>query len=262
MTSISVIIPTYNAQKTIIDTINSVVNQTFAATEIIVVDDCSTDKTVKILKDLQKQVLNLRIYQLEQNFGGPAGPRNFGLAKANGTYLSFLDSDDLWHPMLLENYLQFYECGISMLSSTKLPFKDSKQFTCQEKWIEQSNKLSKIKTQRLTYKNLLNANFIVNSSVFIKRSKFDEIRFEIDKKFIAVEDFIAWCNVHKKFGPSLQLDLKMVGYRMDVNSLSSNKFSMLKKRIHALSYLGLSKIEICYRIIIFILIKLFGVQSV
>jgi glycosyltransferase involved in cell wall biosynthesis len=92
MTTISVIIPAYNAERTILKTIESVRQQTFQALEIIVIDDGSSDRTVELLGTVDDQ--RLKVYSYEN--GGLPTARNRGIARATGEYISFIDADDLW----------------------------------------------------------------------------------------------------------------------------------------------------------------------
>lgn len=96
---ISVIIPTYNRASLVIDAINTVINQTYQDFEIIIIDDGSTDNTEQVIKGIN----DLRIrYIYQENSGKPSCARNNGIRKAKGEYIAFLDSDDLWHPQMLE----------------------------------------------------------------------------------------------------------------------------------------------------------------
>jgi glycosyltransferase involved in cell wall biosynthesis len=92
MTTISIIIPAYNAQGTILKTIESVRQQTFQDLEIIVIDDGSSDRTVELLGTVDDQ--RLKVYSYEN--GGLPTARNRGIARATGEYISFIDADDLW----------------------------------------------------------------------------------------------------------------------------------------------------------------------
>lgn len=99
-TVVSVIIPCYNGEKNLKQCINSVRNQTLKEIEIICVDDGSTDATVDILKELQKE--DSRIVLIQQKNAGAGAARNVGLDRAVGKYLSFLDADDFFEPDMLE----------------------------------------------------------------------------------------------------------------------------------------------------------------
>lgn len=94
---VSVIIPTYNREKTIKNCINSVISQTVAPFEIIVVDDGSTDDTINLLDGMDA---NIKV--IKQNHKGAQAARNLGILNAKGDYIAFLDSDDEWLPFMLE----------------------------------------------------------------------------------------------------------------------------------------------------------------
>ncbi|RBP45315.1 glycosyl transferase family 2 [Roseimicrobium gellanilyticum] len=97
----SVIIPTYNREQYLRDTLASVLQQTFNDFEIIVVDDGSTDGTVAYLSSLKG-----KLTLIQQSNAGPGAARNLGMQHATGEYLAFLDSDDLWFPWTLETYAE------------------------------------------------------------------------------------------------------------------------------------------------------------
>ena len=101
---ITVIIPTYNAEKYLINTIDSVINQTFGFEniELIIVDDNSTDGTKNLILDLAKKYKNIIPILLEDNSGSPSKPRNIGIKKASTNYIMFLDSDDFYYPEMCE----------------------------------------------------------------------------------------------------------------------------------------------------------------
>lgn len=90
----SIIIPTYNREKTILQSVESVLSQTFSDTEIIIVDDGSTDNTKSIIE----QINDSRILYVRQTNAGAPSARNHGISLARGKYISFQDSDDNWFP--------------------------------------------------------------------------------------------------------------------------------------------------------------------
>lgn len=102
MPLISVIIPAYNAVKTIQETIESVLSQTFQDFEIIVIDDGSSDSTVEVVSSIQDDRLKVFSYPNAKQ----AASRNRGFAHSTGKYISFLDADDLWTPNKLESQLK------------------------------------------------------------------------------------------------------------------------------------------------------------
>jgi glycosyltransferase involved in cell wall biosynthesis len=90
---VSVIIPVYNGEKYLLEAIESVFSQTYRPTEIIVVDDGSTDNTAKLLASISGQIRSFY-----QSNSGPAAARNTGIHNSNGELISFLDADDYWAP--------------------------------------------------------------------------------------------------------------------------------------------------------------------
>jgi glycosyltransferase involved in cell wall biosynthesis len=98
MPTISVVIPAYNAENTVLETISSVQQQTFSDFELIVINDGSTDRTLELLQSVKDE--RLRIFSYEN--GGVAVARNRGISHANGEFLAFLDHDDLWTSDKLE----------------------------------------------------------------------------------------------------------------------------------------------------------------
>ena len=104
---VSVVIPAYNAEKTIADCLDSVNDQTYPDIEIIVINDGSADQTLKLLEEYQRFSLRpLRIYT--QKNAGPSVARNCGISLAKGEYIAFLDADDRWVKDKIENQLKVF----------------------------------------------------------------------------------------------------------------------------------------------------------
>ncbi len=99
--NVSVVIPTYNGAKYIVAAVESVFAQTRLPDEIVVVDDCSTDDTLKVLQSLGGPVA-IRILQLERNSGGPVVPMTKGFEACESPYIVTLDQDDRMHPDRIE----------------------------------------------------------------------------------------------------------------------------------------------------------------
>lgn len=105
---VSIIMPSYNCGKYVEETIRSVQAQTYQNWEIIFVDDCSTDDSVRIVTKLQKADSRIKLFQNKFN-SGAAVSRNNALREAKGRWIAFLDSDDLWEPEKLEKQVRFME---------------------------------------------------------------------------------------------------------------------------------------------------------
>ncbi len=102
--SISVVVPAYNAERSIGETIESILNQTIPPTEVIVIDDGSLDGTAGVVRSFGARLK----YERQENAGASAA-RNHGIALAKGEYIAFLDADDLWLPQKLEKQIALLE---------------------------------------------------------------------------------------------------------------------------------------------------------
>ncbi|MDE6319711.1 MAG: glycosyltransferase, partial [Lachnospiraceae bacterium] len=92
---VSVIMPVYNCEAFVGEAIQSVVSQTYKNIELIIVDDCSTDRTADVIARFQKINTHIKYFKLDIN-SGAAQSRNYAIKMATGEYLAFLDSDDIW----------------------------------------------------------------------------------------------------------------------------------------------------------------------
>lgn len=101
---VSIVMPSYNSAKYVKDSIESVLNQTYTNWELLIVDDCSKDQTVEIIKSFKDE--RIRLFQNPTN-SGAAISRNRALREAKGKWIAFLDSDDIWLPNKLEGQLKF-----------------------------------------------------------------------------------------------------------------------------------------------------------
>ena len=124
---VSVIIPMYNSAKFIPQTLESLLYQTMTDFEVIVIDDCSTDKSVEVVESFAERFGGrLNIIKLPKNTGMPGIPRNMGIKVARGKYIAFLDSDDLYTKTALEEVatlLENYQADILYLNDTYRLFK-------------------------------------------------------------------------------------------------------------------------------------------
>ena len=105
MPRVSIVIPAYNSENTILRALESAQSQTLADIEIIIIDDASTDRTVELVLGRQNKDARIRIFRRETN-GGPAAARNMGIALAGGEWIALLDADDRMAPIRLERLLE------------------------------------------------------------------------------------------------------------------------------------------------------------
>lgn len=115
---VSIITPAYNSERFIAETIVSVQNQNYQNWEMIIVDDCSTDRTAEIIFSFQKNDARIKYIKNETN-RGTAFSRNIALQISKGKWIAFLDSDDIWHPEKLKIQIDFMEKNNYHFSYTK-----------------------------------------------------------------------------------------------------------------------------------------------
>jgi glycosyltransferase involved in cell wall biosynthesis len=119
---ITVVIPVFNSKNTIIRTLNSVLNQTYKPFEIILVDDGSTDNSIELAINHDK---NLKI--INKKNGGVSSARNLGIKNSNSEWIAFLDSDDTWNELFLEkinNLINIYPSSVICATSYQLEYSD------------------------------------------------------------------------------------------------------------------------------------------
>ena len=105
---VSIVVPVYNAARFMDDTIQTVLNQTYQNWELLLVDDCSSDDSIQIIKKYLKKDKRIKLFKLSEN-SGAAIARNTGIDKAKGRYLAFLDADDLWVKNKLDLQVAFMQ---------------------------------------------------------------------------------------------------------------------------------------------------------
>ena len=217
MPKVSVITPAYNASKFIGETIESVLKQTFQDWEMIIVDDCSTDDTLKIANEFLKKDPRIKIIQNERN-SGVAATRNHGLDVAIGDFIAFVDSDDLWLPEKLEKQLKFMEENDVALTYTKY-----------QNYITETKQLGKvIKTpNKMTAKKILGNTAIGCLTVMVNRKKVGDFHMPLLKH---TEDNCTWQEILSRgyVGYGIQEVLSL--YRVSNNSMTSNKSKAAKQQ--------------------------------
>lgn len=106
---VSIVLPYYNAEKYIAETISAVLAQTYTDWELLIVDDCSTSPdTEQVLKNVQSLDNRIKVLKTPQNCGA-GGARNVAIREAKGKFLAFCDADDWWYPTKLEEQIAFME---------------------------------------------------------------------------------------------------------------------------------------------------------
>lgn len=213
---VSVIMPIYNAEKYLADTLNSIFSQDYKDIEIVLVDDCSKDNSANIIMEYQKEHPQIVYYLQEKNMGAGAA-RNKALELAKGQYVAFLDSDDIWLPDKINRQIELMKKTDSPFSYTAIEMMDEKGETIKGK--------RKIK-ETCNYKYLLHNTIIATSSVVIDRTVLGDFRMPLRR---GGQDYATWLMLLRGGAVARGINETLVRYRVASGSLSSNKFKSIKQ---------------------------------
>ncbi len=255
---ISVIITSYNSEKFIKKSVNSVIKQSYQNIEIIIVDDCSTDKTLEILQQLKKKYF-FKIIKLNQNSGTPGKPRNIGIENSRGKIIAFLDADDYWHQNKLSLQIQKYKKNQINCLNTEYFDKNNKKtpFIIHLFRSFMINFFTFLINRKKSLIFLFNP--VVLSSVIINKSVFSKIKFSEKRNIAGIEDLLMWFRIISESSYNINfINKTLVRNFKRKKSLHSDYFFQIIKSINIISNLKLeNKIKATnFLIIITILIKL------
>ena len=212
---ISVITPTYNCANFIGETIESVQAQTYQQWEMIIVDDRSTDNTKEIVEEYVKADDRIKYTCLEEN-SGAAVARTTAMELANGEYMAFLDSDDIWSEDKLEKQLSFMKEQDIAFSCTAYEQIDEKG--------EPLNRIIRT-VPKADYNRVLLDCPVGNSTVMYNVEKMG--KFEVPNIRKRNDDAL-WLQMLKKEKYIYGMEPVLMRYRIRQNSISSNKLKVIK----------------------------------
>lgn len=233
---VSIIVPVYNAANYIEQTIQSVLDQDYENWELILVENGSTDDSVAKIQAFDDE--RIRLIIMDGN-AGAANARNEGMRQAMGTYVGYIDADDLWRTDKLSRQIAFMQERKAAFAFTGYEFGD-----------ENANPTGKIVRvpETLSYKQALS-----NTTIFTSTVLFDTRRIEKDKLYmpnVKSEDSALWFQILREGVVAYGLDENLVVYRRPANSLSSNKLEAMR-RIWNL-YRKQEKLNIFYSMYLFV----------
>lgn len=214
---VSIITPSYNSEKYILETIKSVQNQTYKNWEMIIVDDCSMDTTCSIIEKISKFDTRIRLIRQEKNLGaGPA--RTKAMRNSKGRFIAYLDADDIWYSEKLEKQVKFmleHSYGFSCCSYEII--NDSGESLHKE-----IHMLPKV-----NYIDFLTNNLLQTVGIMIDTSI-------VDKELLVMpdirrrQDAATWLQILKADHICYGIDEVLAQYRRTDNSLSSKKIKAIK----------------------------------
>ena len=216
---ISVIVPVYNVEKYIVETMECVAAQTYEDWELLLVEDGSSDGTAEKIRRYVEEKGEKRIRLIMQpSNGGAAAARNRGLAEARGRYIAYLDADDLWVPEKLERELRFLQEKDAAFVFTGYEFAD-----------EQGRGTGRVVRvpETLSYRQALSNTTIFTTTVMFDTAKIP--REELQMPQVKSEDTALWFRVLRSGYTAYGLDENLVKYRRTGKTLSSNKLEALRR---------------------------------
>ena len=174
---VSIIVPVFNVQDYLVECVDSLLHQTYTDLEILLIDDGSTDNSGKLCDEINKEDSRIKVYHKKN--GGLSDARNYGIDKANGNYLIFVDSDDFVDAGLVETLMK-YSCKRDALVLCEFEYVDENGSKYQE-----HNMLKKMTWNRqefwMNFYNNYNAVCVVAWNKLYKKEWFDNVRFEKGK---------------------------------------------------------------------------------
>ncbi|MBQ8394884.1 MAG: glycosyltransferase family 2 protein [Clostridia bacterium] len=214
---VSIIVPNYNSEKYIKETLDSVLAQTYQDWEMLVIDDCSSDGSVDIIRAYAEKDSRIQLILREKNTG-VANVRNAGLELAKGKYIALLDSDDVWTEDKLERQVALLEETGAEIAYSAYDFIDENS--------QPMGKTFKV-PEKTNFKKMLACNVIGCSAAIVRADIFKEHPFNPDYYH---EDYVLWMEL-------LRLPVKAVGdkkvlmhYRRIATSRSYKKGNAAKQR--------------------------------
>lgn len=214
MDLVSIITPSYNCEKYIAETIESILVQTYEQWELLITDDCSTDHSRDIIRQYAARDSRIRLFELTQNSGAGIA-RNNSIREAKGRYIAFCDSDDRWYPQKLERQLRFMVDNGYYLSYSSYD-------TCDEMGVVNGyvECLPKISSAKILRDNGVGCLTAIYDAGKIGKHYMPSIRKR--------QDWCLWIDIIRKTGPAYGIQEPLAIYRVRHGSVSSNKIMMIK----------------------------------
>ncbi|MCM1326813.1 MAG: glycosyltransferase [Bacteroidales bacterium] len=216
---VSIIVPVYQVENYIVETMDCVYAQTYENWELLLVEDCGGDNCVRLIEDYARKKGDSRIRLLCQASNmGAARARNRGLKEAKGRYIAYLDADDLWAPEKLEREITYLKEKGAAFVFTGYEFADQ--------YGNGTGKVVRV-PERLNYKEALKNTTIFTSTVMFDTEKIQKEMLEMP--VMKSEDTALWWRILRNGYTAWGLDENLVKYRRAGTSLSSNKLEAVRR---------------------------------
>ena len=229
---LSVLMPVFNSEQFVEEAIESILNQSFNDFEFLILDDASTDKSFKIIKDFEKKVPRIKVFQNEKNLG-VVGSRNKLINLSKGKYIAWLDSDDIAFENRFEEQIKFLEQHpeIGMVGAYPVIIDENGKTT--GKWWFETD------PQKLKIELFFHSPFL-SSSVMIRRTCLPQNFY--DSRFPVAEDFNLYSKISERFDVA-NIPKFLVNYRINSKGLSKSNTEKMEQLSMAIENIEFDKIE-------------------
>lgn len=215
---VSIITPSYNSSQYICETIEGIINQTYENWELLITDDCSNDNTVEIIEKYVSADNRVKLYRLDRNSGAGIC-RNNSIEKANGRFIAFCDSDDVWMPKKLEMQLRFMQKNDCALTYSSYMTMD-----------EKSNVNGIVVCMnRISFASMKRDDGIGCLTAIYDTDKVGKMYMSSLRKR---QDWGLWLEILKKCRVAYGIKEPLAYYRIRANSISNKKISLVKHNIN------------------------------
>ncbi|MGJ8770676.1 glycosyl transferase [Clostridium botulinum] len=239
---VSAVIPCYNCENFIEETVSSLLSQTIQLKEIILINDASTDNTAEILRQIEEKNKDIvKVIDLKKNKGASYA-RNYGVKISRGDYILFMDSDDVAELMLIENYRsRLQELNYGMEDKYALCYSAYIQIDEKDNEISEIIKGIQVEPEEILGYEFLRNYIISTSGVVVYKKLFLECG-GFNEKLVYSEDWDLWLKLAMK-GGFAYINKPMVKIRRHLNNISSNIKNMLEGERKVLSNYNIDFIE-------------------
>lgn len=233
MELVSIIMAAYNAAETIEKAVLSVITQTYQNWELLIIDDCSRDDTMRIMREYAGIDNRIRVFVNESNLG-VSRTRKRGLHEAKGQWIAILDSDDAWEADKLEKQMALLTNTETDLVYTGSAFMDNSGKRLN--WILHV-------PDTMTYRDLLKQNRMSNSSIIVRKELYQQYYVTGDYMH---EDYAIWLQMLRAGHVVSGIDEPLLIYRLANSSKTSNKLKSARMQWKTYRHIGLHPVSSVY----------------
>ncbi|SCJ41253.1 Chondroitin polymerase [uncultured Clostridium sp.] len=229
---VSVIVLSYNSANYIIETLESIINQSYSNIELIISDDCSTDNTIEVSKEYMRQsgFNNYKIIKTEKNSGTPANC-NLAIKTSTSNYIKLIAADDLLLKDCIKNNVEFMKKNNNLIQFSKV--KDFMDKDGERVFLKRNYKINNKFNERSVkshLKELLFHNYISAPTVFFNKKIFDNYGL-FDEEYKFIEDYPMWIKLLKNDVRINFIDQETILYRVHFLSLTNSQDKVINERL-------------------------------